>query len=195
MLSKINGIWGDFFRGQVILAVTVTGIITALSYAIGLPQPLLMGILAGLLEFTVSVGHTIWLIIALALALIEGSTYLPVSNAVFALIVVGSNLVFTKFDLNFLIPKIVGSRVHLHPVVVLIGIIIGATVAGVLGIALAAPSIATLRVVGRYIHAKMFDLPPFPELVRLVEQEPSETAAISLEPETQPIDGHEATSA
>lgn len=164
LLSQINGIWGDFFRGQVVLAIVVTLILTALSFAIGLPQPLLMGLLGGLLEFLVSVGHTIWLIVALALALIEGSTYLPVSNVVFALIVVGTNLVFTKFDLNYLIPKIVGSRVRLHPVVVIIGIIVGATVAGVLGIALAAPTIATLRVIGRYIRAKMLDLDPFPEL-------------------------------
>jgi predicted PurR-regulated permease PerM len=164
LLSQINAIWGDFFRGQVVLAVVVTLILTALSFAIGLPQPLLMGLLGGLLEFLVSVGHTIWLIVALALALIEGSTYLPVSNIVFALIVVGTNLIFTKFDLNYLIPKIVGSRVRLHPVVVIIGIIVGATVAGVLGIALAAPTIATLRVIGRYIRAKMFDLDPFPEL-------------------------------
>jgi len=164
LLSQINAIWGDFFRGQVVLAIVVTLILTALSFAIGLPQPLLMGILGGLLEFLVSVGHTIWLIVALALALIEGSTYLPVSNVVFALIVVATNLIFTKFDLNYLIPKIVGSRVRLHPVAVIIGIIVGATVAGVLGIALAAPTIATLRVIGRYIRAKMLDLNPFPEL-------------------------------
>ncbi len=182
LLSQINVIWGDFFRGQVILALAVTVIITTLSFAIGLPQPLLMGILAGLLEFLVSVGHTIWLLIALALALVQGSTYLPVSNVVFALIVLATNLVFTKFDLNFLIPRIVGGRVHLHPIVVILGIIIGATFAGVLGIALAAPTIATLRVVGRYIRAKMLDLTPFPELLQPVpavapQQEYAETLA------------------
>lgn len=160
MLTDINSIWTAFFRGQVVLALVVTAIITALSAAIGLPQPFLMGILAGLLEFLVSVGHTIWLIIALILALVEGSTYLPVSNGVFALIVIGTNLIFTKVDLNILIPAIVGGRVRLHPMVVLIGIIVGASVGGVLGIALAAPTISSLRVVGRYIHAKLFDLEP-----------------------------------
>jgi len=180
MLSQINAIWGDFFRGQVILAIVVTIIITAVSFAIGLPHPLLMGILAGLLEFLVSIGHTIWLIVALALALVEGSTYIPVSNWVFALIVLGTNLLFTKFDLNFLIPTIVGHRVKLHPMVVLIGIIVGAALAGVLGIALAAPTIATLRVIGHYIHAKMFDLDPFTE---------PDTSNISYEQEHQPVNG------
>ncbi|MCC6904509.1 MAG: AI-2E family transporter, partial [Anaerolineae bacterium] len=91
-----------------------------------------------------------------------GSTWLPVSNLAFAVIVAVMHLVFTKLDLNFLIPRIVGERVHLHPLVVIIGIIIGASVGGVLGIALAAPAIATLRVIGRYIHAKLLDYDPFP---------------------------------
>jgi hypothetical protein len=46
--------------------------------------------------------------------------------------------------------------------VVIIGVIVGASVGGVLGVALAAPTIASLRVVGRYIYARMFDLEPFP---------------------------------
>ena len=168
LLGDINEIWKAFFRGQVILALTVTAIVTALSFAIGLPQPLLMGVLAGLLEFLVSVGHTIWLIVALIVALVEGSTYLPVSNWVFALIVIGTNLLFTKFDLNFLIPKIVGSRMHLHPMVVIVGIVVGATVGGVLGIALAAPTIASLRVIGRYLYFKFFEPDPIPEAGALV---------------------------
>jgi len=180
LLAEINPIWADFFRGQVVLALVVTVILTAISAAIGLPQPLLMGILGGLLEFLVSVGHTIWLIIALILALVEGSTYLPVSNLVFALIVLGTNLIFTKFDLNYLIPRIVGERVNLHPMVVILGIIVGASIGGVLGIALAAPTIASLRVIGRYLHAKLFDLPPFPDAlgadVHAVQVAPADAA-------------------
>lgn len=158
LLDEINAIWADFFRGQVVLAFVVAAILTAMSWALGLPQPLLLGILGGVLEFLVSIGHTIWIALAIALALFQGSSTLPVSPPVFALIVALAHLIFTKFDLNFLIPKIVGARMHLHPLVVIIGIIIGATLGGVLGIALAAPIIATLRVLGRYIHGKMFDL-------------------------------------
>jgi hypothetical protein len=46
--------------------------------------------------------------------------------------------------------------------VVIIGVIIGIQVGGVLGVALAAPTIASLRVLGRYIYAKLFGLYPFP---------------------------------
>ncbi len=75
---------------------------------------------------------------------------------------VGLHVIFQQFDLNYLIPRIIGRRVHLHPLVVILGIVAGATAAGVLGIALAAPTIASARVLGRYIYARLFDLQPFP---------------------------------
>ncbi len=162
LLSEINQIWAAFFRGQLTLAVVVTLIVTALSAAIGLPQPFLMGILAGLMEFLTSVGHGIWFVTAVLVALVEGSTYLPISNFAFALVVAAVHTLYTQIDLNLLIPAIVGREVHLHPIVVIIGIIIGASIGGVLGILLAAPTIASLRILGRYIYAKLFDLDPFP---------------------------------
>ena len=164
ILSEIDQMWAAFFRGQVILSLVVMVIITGLCMLLGLPQPLLLGVLAGLLEFLPSVGHTIWTIIAVILALVTGSSWLPIpNNIVFALLVAGAHLTFTQFDLNYLIPRIIGEQVHLHPMVVIIGIIIGARLGGVLGIALAAPTIATLRILGRYVYALLFDIDPYPD--------------------------------
>jgi predicted PurR-regulated permease PerM len=162
LLHEIDGIWSAFFRGQLTLALTVTVIMTGISAAIGLPQPVLMGMLAGVLEFLPSVGHTIWIVTAVIIALLEGSSTLPVSNVLFAFILAGVHFGFTQFDLNYLIPRIIGREVHLHPMVVIIGIIVGASVGGVLGVALAAPVIASLRIIGRYVYSMLFDLDPFP---------------------------------
>jgi hypothetical protein len=46
-----------------------------------------------------------------------------------------------------------------------LGIVTGALLAGVLGIILAAPTIASARVLGRYIYANLFDQEPFPTTV------------------------------
>jgi predicted PurR-regulated permease PerM len=162
LLGEIDGIWSAFFRGQLILVIVVGAILTAVSTILGLPQPVLMGVLGGMLEFLPSVGHAIWLITALIVAGLEGSTHLPVNNVIFMVIILITHLAFTQFDLNFLIPNIIGRRIHLHPLVVLLGIIIGASVGGVLGVVLAAPTIASCRVIGRYIYANFFDLDPFP---------------------------------
>jgi predicted PurR-regulated permease PerM len=48
--------------------------------------------------------------------------------------------------------------------VIILGIVAGVTLAGVLGILLAAPTIASSRIIGRYIYANLFDLDPFPEV-------------------------------
>ncbi len=165
LLELINGIWGAFFRGQLLLAMVVSVIFSIAGLALGLPFALAMGVLAGMLEFLPSVGHGIWLVTASILALAEGSTWMPVPNWLFALIIIALHIVFQQFDLNYLIPRIIGRRVHLPPVVVILGIVAGAAIAGVLGIVLAAPTIASGRVLFRYIYANLLDLDPFAEVL------------------------------
>ena len=63
---------------------------------------------------------------------------------------------------NFLVPRIIGSRLRLPPIIVFVGMLAGASLAGVLGLLLAAPVIATTRVVLRYVYAKLLDRKPFP---------------------------------
>jgi predicted PurR-regulated permease PerM len=159
---EITQIWSAFFRGQLTLALVVGIIFTLIGWIIGLPFALAMGILAGLLEFLPSIGHGIWLMIATVLALFVGSTWIPLPNWAFAILIAGLHIFFQQFDLNYLIPRIIGSRMHLSPLVVILGIVAGALLAGVLGIPLAAPTIASARVIGRYIYANLLDLEPFP---------------------------------
>lgn len=163
--GEINKIWSAFFRGQLILASVVAVIFTVVGFIIGLPFALAMGVLAGLLEFIPTIGHAIWLITASFLAFFVGSTWMPIPNWVFTLIIIGLHIIFQQFDLNYLLPRIVGRRVQLHPLVVILGVVAGALLAGVLGILLAAPTIATARVLGHYVFANLYDQDPFPETV------------------------------
>ncbi|NPV56882.1 MAG: AI-2E family transporter [Anaerolineae bacterium] len=163
LAKDINTIWSAFFRGQLILALVMTGIITVEGLIVGLPFALAMGVLAGLMEFLPSIGHGIWITIAGALALFVGSTWLPIPNWLFLVLMIILHVVVTQFDLNYLIPRIIGRSVHLPPLVVILGIVAGAALAGVLGVVLAAPTIASLRVIGRYVYAHLIDVNPFPE--------------------------------
>ena len=160
--TEINDIWNAFFRGQLTLALVVATAFTIIGLVIGLPFALVMGVLAGILEFLPSIGHGIWLSIASVLALFLGSTWLPIPHWAFWMLIVGMHVFFQQFDLNYLIPRIIGRRVHLPPLVVILGIVTGALLAGMLGILLAAPTIASMRVIGRYIYANLFDQDPFP---------------------------------
>jgi predicted PurR-regulated permease PerM len=162
LVSEIDIVWSNFLRGQVLLALIVTAILTVVSAVLGLPQPLLLGIWGGLLEFLPSIGHAIWGFTVVVVALVSGSNYLPLPNLIFALVVFGAYVAFTQLDINILIPSIIGRHMRLHPVVIILGVIIGASMGGVLGVALAAPAIASLRIVLRYLYANLFDLEPFP---------------------------------
>ncbi|MEW6568588.1 MAG: AI-2E family transporter [Chloroflexota bacterium] len=161
LLQEVGLVWSAFFRGQIVLALVVAGIITCAGFILGLPFALAMGALAGLLEFLPSIGHGIWLFTASLLMFFQGSSWLPIPNWLAMLLVIGLHLVFQQVDLNLLIPRIIGRRVRLHPLVVILGIVAGAAMAGVLGILLAAPTIASARILGRYLLANLLDLDPF----------------------------------
>ncbi len=55
-----------------------------------------------------------------------------------------------------------GGSLNLHPLAIILGLIFGAAIAGLLGVILAAPTVATLRVFGQYIYGKLMDTEPFP---------------------------------
>ncbi len=174
LLQHINRVWAAFFRGQLLLCATVAVLLSIASALLGLPQPLLLGLWGGLLEFLPSIGNTIWGGTALLVAAFYGSTYLPLPPLAFVLLVFGVFFAFIQLDTNVLIPNIIGASIQLHPMVVILGIIIGLEVGGFLGVALAAPTIASVRVLGRYVYAMLFDLEPFPAEARVTAEKPPE---------------------
>jgi phosphoglycolate phosphatase len=101
------------------------------------------------------------------------------SNFWFAILVLAIYLIIQQVESAYLQPRIMGSRLKLHPVVVFTGILLGGMVGGVLGIFLAAPIIATTRVLLGYVYAKLLDQPPFPpEVDEIPEVYPGEIDAI-----------------
>jgi predicted PurR-regulated permease PerM len=158
---QLNLVWKSFFRGQILLSLTVGTLVFIVTTILGLPGSLVLGILAGVLEVIPNLGPILAMIPAIVLAFIQGPTYLPVSNLVFALIVLLAYFLIQQLENNVLVPRIMGASLHLHPVVVLAGVFAGASFAGVLGAFLAAPVLASLKLLGQYVHAKISGHPPF----------------------------------
>lgn len=164
LLRRMGYIWQSFFRGQLILCIVV-GITTwvALELA-GMPGALLLGILAGTLEIIPTLGPILSMIPAVIIALIQGSNVLDaygVNNFGFALITTAIYFIIQQLENYILVPRIIGKGVNLHPIVVLCGVGIGFNLFGVLGALFAAPVLASLRVLGAYVHAKLLDYPAF----------------------------------
>ena len=164
LLRRMGHIWQSFFRGQLILCLVV-GFTTWLALELaGMPGALLLGILAGTLEIIPTLGPTLSMIPAIIIALIQGSTVLNaygVNNFGFALITTAIYFIIQQLENYILVPRIIGRGVNLHPIVVLCGVGIGFNLFGILGALFAAPVLASLRVMGAYIHAKLLDYPPF----------------------------------
>ena len=159
--EQITGVWSAFLRGQLLLGLAMLVITTVASAAVGLPYPVAMGLLAGIMELIPNLGPIIALVPAVLVAFIRGSNFLPLSNAWFAAVVLVMYLVIQQIEGNFLLPRILGRSLNLHPLVVLTGIVVGSSLAGILGMLFATPVVATSRVVGRYVFYRLYDRDPF----------------------------------
>jgi len=160
--SMVRQVWIAYLRGQVVLCIvigTATGIGTAI---LGLPGALLLGILAGVLEVLPTIGPILASIPAIILALLLGSPALPVSNVVFALIVALFYWIVQQVENSVVVPRVIGSAIQVHPILVMAAVIVGASVGGIFGALVAAPTLATGRVLAQYVYNKLLGLPPFP---------------------------------
>lgn len=163
---RVSAVWNSFFRGLVLLSLTV-GVITGVTlWLLGVKDALLLGILAGVLEVVPTFGPIIAAIPAVAVAYFQGSAHLPIANSWFALLVLGAYVLVQQVENNFLAPRIIGGSLKIHPLVVLVGAIGGYALGGILGAFLAAPVIGTSRILGEYVYRKLVEeeVPYEPEL-------------------------------
>jgi predicted PurR-regulated permease PerM len=152
LLREVDLVWRSFFRGQLLLAFVV-GLLTTLGLLVlGIPYALTLGLVAGVLEVVPRLGPILSVIPALAVAAVQGSTTLPgLPMPWLLLLVFGLYVLIQNLENNLLVPRILGRSVNLPPAVVLIGALVGAKLAGVAGILLAAPIMGTMRVLGSWI--------------------------------------------
>jgi len=140
---------------------------------IGMPNPLILGMISLILEFIPSIGSGLAIFPAGLLALTAHSSTFPgLQGGTFALMVVIIWALLQNIEAYILVPRIMSGSLNLHPIAVILGIIAGASLAGVLGIILAAPTVASLRIFGQYIYGKLMDRDPFPEVIRKKNKTP-----------------------
>ena len=161
--EKLSLIWFSFLRGQLVLMLLIGVIVWLGAVALGLPEPVFFGFISGVLELIPNVGPLIAFIPAVVTALAFGSTHLPVSNLVFAIIIAIFYVLVQMIENQFIVPKILGDAVDLHPLVVLLGALIAGTQWGILGVLLATPMIASGREIFLYLYDKIRSTPPPPE--------------------------------
>jgi len=168
LIEELRWLWNDFFRGRLVLCLIVGAVTFVLAMIMELPNALVLALIAGIGEFIPNIGPTLASLPAMLVAFLQfESSWIgrATGPAWFALIVLGVYVLIQQVENNYLVPRIIGHRLNMHPMVVFIAALAGASVAGVLGILVAAPFLASMRLIFVYIYRKLNDLPPFPDMV------------------------------
>jgi predicted PurR-regulated permease PerM len=143
LFQDINSTLAAYIRAQ-LTACLLIGVVCSVGFwLIGLPSPLVLGLIAGIFEFVPLVGPLVVAVLAASVALL-GHGF---GTAFVVLLFLGILRIVHDYVTY---PRIIGTGIHLHPLAVILAILAGAEVAGVVGIFLAIPIIAILTVAYRH---------------------------------------------
>lgn len=172
MKVYLSNIWGAFLRGQLVIFVLTYFIYAILLAALGERYFLALAVLAGLARFVPYVGPFVaWTTYGLV-ALFQGTTIFGLLPFPYALIIVGSAIVVDVIMDNFVSPRIMSSALSVHPAAVLVMVIVSAKLIGFIGVLVAAPVLASLKLFLHYISRKMTDLDPWEDMALPVPPPP-----------------------
>jgi predicted PurR-regulated permease PerM len=141
-LSDVGDALAAYIRAQLMSCLVVGVIVTIGLSALGAPYAVVLGSVAGLLEFIPLVGPLSIMVGATLIAALE-SPRLALLVLVFLLVVRGLQ--------DYVVyPKLVGRHIEMHPLVVILAVLCGAELGGVTGVFLSVPVAALLIVALRH---------------------------------------------
>jgi predicted PurR-regulated permease PerM len=161
LYDRIKRVWMAYLRGQIVLMVIVGVVFTLAWLILGIPGALVLGVIAGLFTLVPDVGPFLAMVLAAGVALLEGSTWIPLSNFWVTGIVLLVYLFLINLKNFFLRPYIMGRSVHMNEALVFIAIIIATILKGILGALLVVPLLASVVVIAGYLQRRVLGLPPF----------------------------------
>ncbi|MHC1740794.1 MAG: AI-2E family transporter [Anaerolineaceae bacterium] len=161
MKKYLSGIWGAFLRGQLTIFVITYIVYSILLAGFGVKYFFALAILAGLARFVPYVGPFIaWTTYGLV-AIFQGTTILGLQPFPYALIIVGSAILIDVIMDNLVSPRVMANALAVHPAAVLVTVIVAAKLIGFVGVLLAAPVVASLKLFLHYTTHKLMDLDPW----------------------------------
>lgn len=167
LYDRLRNVWMAYLRGQIVLMIVVWIVFTIAWAVIGIPGALVLGVLAGLFTLIPDVGPTLAALIAVAVALLEGSTWIRLSpepgmnNLIVAGIVLLTYIVLINLKNAFVRPIIMGRSLHMNEALIFIAILIATILEGIMGALLIVPVMASVSVIMEYIRRRLLGLAPF----------------------------------
>lgn len=160
--NQLSRIWNAFLRGQIYIFILTLIIYVILLSVLGVRYALGLALMAGLAKFLPYIGPAItWVVMALV-TLFQASRPFNLEPLAYMALVVILSLIIDQVIDNIVTPRLMAQTLRVHPAAVLVAALIAANLLGILGVVIAAPSLASLTLLGRYTLHKMFDQDPFP---------------------------------
>ena len=141
VLRDLNQMLAQFIRAQLTLAGLSLLAYTSCLGIMRVPYAMVLGTAGGALEFVPIVGPLVAGVAMVAVAVLAGYSYWPLLLLF---------LIVWRLIQDYVIaPRVMGGSVQLHPLAALFGVLAGGEIAGVLGVYLSIPVMASLRIVWR----------------------------------------------
>jgi predicted PurR-regulated permease PerM len=141
VLSDLNQMLAHFIRAQLTLAALTFVMYSAVLAMMRVPYALVLGTVGGMLEFVPVVGPLVAAVIIVGVALLMGFPHW-----LWLIVFIGAWRLIQDYVSS---PRIMGHSMELHPLAAIFGVMAGGEVAGILGIFLSIPVMASLRIVFR----------------------------------------------
>lgn len=167
LYRRLRNVWMAYLRGQIVLMIVVWIVFTIAWLVIGIPGALVLGVIAGLFTLVPDVGPTVAALIAVAVALLEGSSWIKLSdvpgmnNLIVAGIVLVTYIVLINLKNALVRPIIMGRSLHMNEGLIFIAIMIATILEGIMGALLIVPVMASVSVLMEYLRRRVLGLPPF----------------------------------
>ena len=139
VIEDMANVISGYIRGQVLISVVIGVIVFSGMYILEIDYPLVLGLLAACTETIPIIGPIVGSIPAIMLAFLI-SPALAVKVILFYIIV-------HQIENHIVVPNIMGHTIAVHPVVVIISLLVGAQLFGIIGMMVAVPIAALLRIV------------------------------------------------
>ena len=141
----VDYVFSGYIRGQLIDAVIMATLISLILMIIGIDFAILIGIISGIFNLIPYFGPIVGFILAGLIGLIG-------PNPIKGLYAVIAVMILQQIDGWFIVPKVMGKTIKLHPIAVLLAIVIGGKLFGLIGILLGVPVVGFIRLlVMRYM--------------------------------------------
>ena len=146
LFRKINSVFGDYLRGQIFMIFFVATVLFIALTILGIRFAAILAVFSGFAEIVPIIGPVVAGAVAAITVLINGQVNFgltPFSGAITVAIVY---TVVRQFQDYFVVPHVMGKIAKLHPVLILFSALAGEHIAGILGLVLAVPVAATIRI-------------------------------------------------